>query len=137
MTVPAKSSAELSQRLERARWIATGSKSNARVVYVFVDPNCPFCNDLWKALKAARAPDVQVRYLLVAVISSDSRGKDAAILESSDPAAMLEEQERTFNNGGLAPKPIGQRATSERGGSAGCAVGTNARTVSPRVVVSI
>src|SRR5262249_49392295 len=59
------------------------------------------------------APDVQIRYLLVAVISADSRGKDAAILESSDPAAALARSERNFDKGGIAPKAGWQPATAE------------------------
>jgi thiol:disulfide interchange protein DsbG len=110
---PAGSPVGLMQRLDRAQWVASGAKSSARIVYVFTDPNCPFCNDLWKAMKTARAPDVQIRYLLVAVINADSRGKDAAILESPDPAATLEKNERNFARGGIAPKPTLQPATSE------------------------
>src|SRR5713101_6075732 len=71
---PAGSPVGLMQRLDRAHWIASGARSPARVVYVFTDPNCPFCNDLWKAMRTARAPEVQIRYLLVAVINADSRG---------------------------------------------------------------
>ena len=92
------------QRLDRAKWIGTGAKSTERVVYVFTDPDCPFCNDLWKAMQKARAPDVQIRYLLVAVIDADSKGKDAAILEAKDPVAALEKSERNFDHGGIAPK---------------------------------
>jgi thiol:disulfide interchange protein DsbG len=103
----------LMQRLERANWIAAGSKSSARVVYVFTDPDCPFCNDLWKALRTARAPDVQIRYLLVAVIDADSRRKDAAILESKDPAATLAKHERNYDPGGIAPQATVQSQTSE------------------------
>jgi thiol:disulfide interchange protein DsbG len=101
------------QRLDRSHWIASGAKSSARVVYVFTDPNCPYCDDLWKAMKSARAPAVQIRYLLVAVINADSMGKDAAILESSDPAASLEKNERNFSHGGIAPKVTPQPATRE------------------------
>jgi thiol:disulfide interchange protein DsbG len=110
---PAGSPVGLMQRLDRAKWIAAGSKSAARVVYVFTDPECPFCNDLWRALRTARAPDVQIRYLLVAVIDADSRGKDAAILESQDPAATLEKQERDYGHGGIPPKSPVQPQTSE------------------------
>jgi thiol:disulfide interchange protein DsbG len=110
---PAGSPVGLMQRLDRAKWIAAGSKSTDRVVYVFTDPECPFCNDLWQALRTARAPDVQIRYLLVAVIDADSRGKDAAILESKDPAATLEKQERAYSHGGIPPKPAVQPQTSE------------------------
>ncbi len=110
---PAGSPVGLMQRLDRASWIAAGSKSATRVVYVFTDPDCPFCNDLWKALRTARAPDVQIRYLLVAVIDADSRGKDAAILESKDPAATLEKHERDYDHGGIPPKTAVQPQTSE------------------------
>ncbi len=110
---PPGSSAGLVERLDHARWISSGAKAPARVVYVFVDPDCPFCNELWKAMKAARAPDVQIRSLLVAVIDDDSRGRDAAILESSDPAATLDDHERRFDRGGIAPKSTVRPATSE------------------------
>ena len=112
VTSSTASSPGLMQRLERSHWIGSGAKSHARVVYVFTDPNCPYCNDLWKAMQAMRSPDVQVRYLLVAVIDADSRGKDAAILESSDPAATLDESERKFARGGIAPKSTSQAATN-------------------------
>ena len=113
VAAPGGSALGLMQRLDRAHWIAAGAKSSARVVYVFADPDCPFCNDLWKALKSARAPDVQIRYLLVAVIDADSRGKDAAILESADPAATLEQHERRYTKGGVTPKSAVQPATAE------------------------
>ena len=110
---PAGSPVGLMQRLDRATWIAAGSKSADRVVYVFTDPDCPFCNDLWKAMQKARAPDVQIRYLLVAVIDADSKGKDAAILEAKDPVAALEKSERNFDHGGIAPKSPALPGTSE------------------------
>jgi thiol:disulfide interchange protein DsbG len=109
----AESLQRLTQRLEQAKWIAAGSKSPTRVVYIFTDPNCPYCNDLWQAMQSARAPDVQVRYLLVAVINDESRGKDAAILESKDPLASFEKNERTFASGGIVAKRTWQPATNE------------------------
>jgi thiol:disulfide interchange protein DsbG len=113
VAAPGGSAAGLMQRLDRAHWISAGAKSPGRIVYVFTDPNCPYCNDLWKAMRTARAPDVQVRYLLVAVINAESRGKDAAILESADPAASLEKDERSYDNGGIAPKSSLQPETAE------------------------
>src|SRR5947209_8500251 len=90
IAAPAGSPVGLMHRLDRAKWIGMGAKSAERVVYVFTDPDCPFCNDLWKAMQKARAPDVQIRYLLVAVIDADSKGKDVAILEAKDPVAAFE-----------------------------------------------
>ncbi|MGH8210092.1 MAG: thiol:disulfide interchange protein DsbG [Steroidobacteraceae bacterium] len=99
------------QRLDRARWISAGAKSRARVVYVFSDPECPYCNELWKKLQSVRAPEVQIRYLMVAVIDADSVGKAAAILESKDPAMALARHERHYADGGIAPLAIIQPAT--------------------------
>jgi thiol:disulfide interchange protein DsbG len=110
---PAGSPVGLMQRLDRAKWIGSGAKSTERVVYVFTDPDCPFCNDLWKAMQKARAPEVQIRYLLVAVIDADSKGKDVAILEAKDPAAALEKSERNFEHGGIAPKTPALAETTE------------------------
>src|SRR6185437_14189963 len=110
---PAGSPAGLMQRMDRAKWIAAGAKSAQRVVYVFTDPDCPYCNDLWKAMQTARAPDVQIRYLLVAVIDADSKGKAGAILESKDRAAALEKAERNYDHGSIAPKANLLPATSE------------------------
>src|ERR1700750_147941 len=110
---PGGSAVGLMQRLDRARWIGVGAKSTERVVYVFTDPDCPFCNDLWKAVQKARAPEVQIRYLLVAVIDADSKGKDVAILEAKDPLAAFEKSERNFDRGGIAPKATALPETSE------------------------
>jgi thiol:disulfide interchange protein DsbG len=113
IAAPAASPVGLMQRLDRAKWIGTGAKSAERVVYVFTDPDCPFCNDLWKAMQKARAPDVQIRYLLVAVIDADSKGKDVAILEAKDPVAAFEKSERNFDHGGIAPKSSALPETTE------------------------
>ena len=103
----------LFHRLEQAHWISAGPKSSSRIVYIFTDPNCPYCNDLWKSMKTALPPEVQVRYLLVAVIDDDSRAKDGAILKSPDPAAALEQHERNFARGGIAPAAALDRPTAE------------------------
>jgi thiol:disulfide interchange protein DsbG len=113
IAAPAGSPVGLMHRLDRAKWIGTGAKSAERVVYVFTDPDCPFCNELWKAMQKARAPDVQIRYLLVAVIDADSRGKDVAILEAKDPVAAFEKSERNFDQGGIAAKSSALPETTE------------------------
>jgi len=101
------------QRLERAHWIPEGAREPARVVYVFTDPECPYCNKLWKALRSVRGADVQIRYLLVAVIDADSPGKDAAILEARDPAAALQSHEQRYAQGGIPPRTKMLPATRE------------------------
>lgn len=35
-------------RLEQSHWVSDGDKNAPRVVYVFTDPNCPFCHRFWE-----------------------------------------------------------------------------------------
>ncbi len=103
----------LAQRLASAHWIAEGVPKPAHILYVFLDPSCPYCNALWKQIAAAKRQDLQVRYLLVAVISDDSRDKAAAILEAPRPALALARHEAAFEGGGLAPHAPTQSTTGE------------------------
>lgn len=89
--------------LEKATWIAEGNPQAKRVVYVFVDTRCPYCHHLWKASqKWIKSGDVQVRNILVAVISPDSLPEAASILDADDPAQAWQDNERHFGNN---PKP--------------------------------
>ena len=87
-------------RLSRATYIQESAVKTERVVYVFIDPECPYCHELWSAIHSLPA-SVQVRYLMVAVISKASRGKAAALLESQGRAAALRKHESGIRNGGI------------------------------------
>jgi len=87
-------------RLSRAPYIQEGMVKTERVVYVFIDPQCPYCHELWSAIHSLPA-SVQVRYLMVAVISKASWGKAAAILESKDRAAALRKHESGIHDRGI------------------------------------
>ncbi len=94
--------------LEHARWVAEGSAHPKHVLYVFMDANCPYCRTLWRDLAPLYGERLQVRELLVGVISASSPAKAAAILESPDPAAALRLNEERWNHGpvrggGIAP----------------------------------
>jgi thiol:disulfide interchange protein DsbG len=82
-------------QLQHGDWIADGSGAAPRVVYVFTDPNCPFCNRLWSDARPwVDAGKVQLRHLIVAVLTPTSAGKAAALYTSKDPAAALAAHER-------------------------------------------
>lgn len=90
----AASDGVLSQ-LQRANWIADGSDTAPRVVYVFTDPNCPFCNRLWSDARPwVDSGKVQLRHLMVAVLTPTSAGKAAALYTSKDPASAFAAHER-------------------------------------------
>lgn len=91
------------QQLEQADWIREGSVDAERVVYVFTDPNCPFCNTFWRASRPYVGDDTQLRHIMVGILRPDSLPKAARILADDDPAAALAAHERAHGDGGVAP----------------------------------
>jgi thiol:disulfide interchange protein DsbG len=94
--------------LQQTNWIPEGSAHPRHVIYVFMDANCPYCHALWLALKPYDRSGLQMRAVLVGVISASSPGKAAAIFDAADPAAALRMNEARWGRGvdpggGIAP----------------------------------
>ncbi len=101
-------------RLEKSRWIADGRDGAPRIVYVFTDPNCPYCNKLWADARPwVDAGKVQLRHVMVGILTPTSAGKAAALLADKDPAAALDAYERSHvasnakTLAGGRPRPLG------------------------------
>ncbi len=98
-------------RLERATWVMQGARRPEHLIYVITDANCPYCHDLWLSLQPFYARGLQVRYVMVGVISPDSPGKAAAIIEARNPSLALDRNERQWARlpddlgGGIQPLP--------------------------------
>jgi thiol:disulfide interchange protein DsbG len=81
-------------KLASSSWIADGSASAPRIVYMFSDPNCPYCNMFWKQARPwVEAGDVQVRHVMVGILRQDSVAKAAALLRAKDQQAALHAHE--------------------------------------------
>lgn len=92
------------KQLESSTWIADGSKKAPRVVYVFTDPNCPYCHKFWNDARPwVKADKVQLRHVLVGILGPTSPGKAAALLMDKDPVAALSQHELQQTSGGLKP----------------------------------
>lgn len=92
------------KQLEAATWVIDGQADAPRIVYTFTDANCPYCHSFWEAARPwVDAGQVQLRHLLVGVISQDSPHKAAAILDAPDSSAALLENEMKFDDGGITP----------------------------------
>lgn len=94
--------------LQQTNWIAEGSAHPRHVIYVFMDANCPYCHALWSALRPYYRSGLQVREVLVGVISASSPGKAAAIFDAADPSTALRMNEARWGRGvdpggGIAP----------------------------------
>lgn len=90
-------------KLAKADWVAVGAEDPERIVYTFVDPNCSYCNRLWRATRPHLDDGLQVRYLLVGVLRSSSTAKAAAVLQADDPGQAYRRHERRFSKGGIEP----------------------------------
>lgn len=85
---------EVLGKLESSTWIADGSAKAPRILYMFSDPNCPYCNMFWKQARPwVEAGDVQIRHIMVGMLRQDSVEKAAALLNSKDQQAALHQHE--------------------------------------------
>ena len=101
--------------LGAATWIAQGSTHPKRIVYVFTDTECPYCHKLWQAIQPMLAGgNVQVRYVMVAVIAPQSLNRAAAILDARDPKAALQQHEASFGHSSVQPETTVPAATAKR-----------------------
>jgi len=93
--VYAPMSKEVWAKMEKSNWIADGKADAPRIVYLFSDPNCPYCNVFWQQARPwVESGKVQLRHIMVGIIREDSPGKSAALLASKDPAQALQKHEK-------------------------------------------
>lgn len=82
---------------------ATGSAVK-KSIYVFTDPNCPYCHATWQALKPLYEQGLQVNWIYVGILGESSMGKAAAILEAANPAeAHVKHNEQFEATRGVTP----------------------------------
>jgi thiol:disulfide interchange protein DsbG len=95
---------EVWAKMESSNWIADGSKDAPRIVYLFSDPNCRYCNMFWEQARPwVKAGKVQLRHIMVGIIREDSPAKSAALLASKDPQKALEDHEKSGQSSALKP----------------------------------
>lgn len=104
---------EVWDQIESRPWIAIGAEEPSRIVYMITDPNCPYCNAVWRASEPYYADGVQVRHVMVGILGPTSMPKAAAIQGADDPAAALARHEEAFAEGGIeVPEEVSAEAES-------------------------
>lgn len=82
-------------QLQSSHWVMDGSDKAPKTVYVFTDPNCPYCNKFWSDARPwVDSGKVQLRHIIVGILTPTSPGKAAALLSDRKPAALLAAYER-------------------------------------------
>lgn len=89
--------------LEQAEWFAEGADDPERVVYVFLDPQCPYCNLLWKASLPYLEEGLQVRNIVVSYLTPKSEPQAETILSAENPTEMHEHHQERYKEGGIEP----------------------------------
>lgn len=101
--------AHLMNNLNTSSWIQEGDGS--KIIYVFFDPNCPYCHNVYDSLIKIRStlPDLQFRWVPLALLGGTSLGKAAAIIQAPNPLAAFNQSERNYGfldndtGGGIQP----------------------------------
>ena len=102
--------------LEHAGWIADGRDDAPRKIYVFLDPNCPYCTKFWSDARPwVDSGKVQLRHVMVAVISQSSAGKAATLMTDPDPVRRLAAYEQAHAFGIVRMMNGGPRHSLEDG----------------------
>ncbi|WP_234484081.1 thiol:disulfide interchange protein DsbG [Noviherbaspirillum pedocola] len=92
--VPKPDLASLYAQLEKSFHVVEGAaKPAGNVLYVFVDPNCPYCHFTWMALQAYEKAGLQVRWIPVATLGPTSMPKAIEVMAASDRTAAFRRME--------------------------------------------
>jgi thiol:disulfide interchange protein DsbG len=113
-----KAAASILADINQATWIRDGK--SAHVMYVFFDPNCPYCHKVYEMLRPqVQRGEVELRWVVIGKLMATSTGKAAAMLEAKDPTEAFYRNERGFSQetgsfGGIEEEPAPREETLRR-----------------------
>jgi len=114
----ARTAADMLADIRQASWIRDGQSKH--VLYVFFDPNCPYCHKVYEGLrKQVELGEVELRWIPVGILMTTSLGKAASMLEAKDPTAALHLNEQRFTTeggtfGGIDEEPVPRADTLKK-----------------------
>ena len=90
--------------IDKVAWFSVGA-SDAPVLYMLADPNCPFCHNAWKELRPMiMAREISVRVILVAGLEG-SEPEALSILSRDEPGRAWFAGEGSTASMPVAPPP--------------------------------
>jgi len=100
---------------KESAWVADGSDDADQIIYMFDDPECPYCHRFWQATRPwVESGQVQIRHILVGVISAKSPAESAAILAADNPSKALAEHMASTGSGQETPLDTASGTDSAR-----------------------
>lgn len=101
-TITPERRAAIMARIEKeARGISTGSGAPNKA-FVFFDPHCSYCSDLWRATQSVEN-QVDFVWVPVSVFGEESAAMGAVILDSENPAGIMSANEESMR---LSENPL-------------------------------
>jgi thiol:disulfide interchange protein DsbG len=94
----ASSTVSIAEVAAGATGFSAGSAMSARTVYVFFDPQCPHCSDLWRAATPL-VSQARFVWIPVGLLNDTSRSQGAALLAAADPVAAMNLHEASMGDG--------------------------------------
>lgn len=95
---PARRAAMIAEIEKAAQGISTGSGAPNKA-YVFFDPACSYCADLWRETQSLQR-QVDIVWIPVGVLGEESTTLGAAILQSKNPASLMSANEESMRKSG-------------------------------------
>lgn len=84
--------------------LTEGNDDAEKELWIFFDPNCPYCNKLWKSSREfIESGYLKVNWMPVAFLRDTSAGKVAHFWQAEDPIKTFREAELKFSEGGAEP----------------------------------
>jgi thiol:disulfide interchange protein DsbG len=92
--------------IKQTTWISEGK--GAQVIYIFFDPNCPYCHRLFVNTRSwVKQGKLELRWIPVGILMTTSEGKAIAILQADDPLAAFYKNEEHYDKGGAIEEDLG------------------------------
>lgn len=114
-SIPASQPVSIAAIREHAKGFQVGSMSmmRSREVFVFFDPQCPFCGQLWADTQPMLS-EARFTWIPIAILRPVSARQGGAILTADNPAALMTEHEQLLLRGrGGIDAPAPDRETME------------------------
>ena len=91
--------------IQQTTWIKEGR--GAHTVYIFFDPNCPYCHRLFLNTRTlVKEGKLELRWIPVGMLMTTSEGKAVAILQAEDPLAAFYKNEEHYDKGGAIEEDL-------------------------------
>ncbi|WP_262378275.1 thiol:disulfide interchange protein DsbG [Pseudomonas sp. WS 5532] len=95
------------EKVSKLNWFSEGTSS--RIIYVFFDPSCAYCHELWGMLRTpVSAGEVQVRWIPVSLLRVSSSELSASIYARSAKGEQLSVIMAEMANRQLQTAPVSE-----------------------------